>query len=56
MQFNSYFNDILFNTVSYIILNFKLKMELKMFTFKNLEEVCNLEKLLKKRVGQPCSY
>ena len=36
MQFNSYFNDIiLFNTVSYIILNSKLKID----PFKILEEI-----------------
>ena len=29
----------LFNNVSYIILNFKLKIDSKVFTFKNLEEV-----------------
>ena len=36
---------ILFNTVSYLKLNFKLKIDPKMCTFKNLE------KFLKKRVA-----
>ena len=30
---------ILFNTVSYLKFNFKLKIDLKMCTFKNLEEI-----------------
>ena len=30
---------ILFDTVSYLKLNFKLKVDLKMCTFKNLEEI-----------------
>ena len=30
---------IIFNTVSYLKLNFKLKVALKMCTFKNLEEI-----------------
>ena len=30
---------LLFNTVPYIKLNFKLKIDPKMYTFKNLEEI-----------------
>ena len=39
---------ILINTASYIKLNFKLKIDPKMCTFKNLEK---LEKVLYKRVA-----
>ena len=41
---------ILFNKVSYIKLNFKLKIDSKMCTFKNLKEIWKIGKKLKKRV------
>ena len=51
MQFNSYFNDIiLFNTVSYIILNSKLKID----PFKILEEIWKTWKKIKKKSCNPC--
>ena len=57
---------ILFKTVSYFKLNFKLKIDHKMCTFKSLEEIWktwkkfgkpgkNLEKTVKKE-WQPCEY
>ena len=50
MQFNSYFNDIiLFNTVSYIILDFKLKID----PFKILEEIWKTRKNFEKISSNP---
>ena len=43
---------VLFNTVSFIEINLKLKIDPKMFTFRNLE---NLEIFLKKRVATLCT-
>ena len=44
---------ILFNKVSYIKLNFKLKIDSKMCTFKNQEEIWKNWKNLKKASGNP---
>ena len=46
---------ILFNTVSYIKLNFKLKIDSKMCTFKNLEEIWKIGKKIEKASGNPAS-
>ena len=44
---------ILFNTVSYLKLNFKLKIDPKMCTFKNLEEISKTWKNFEKTSGNP---
>ena len=44
---------ILFNTVSYIKLNFKQKIDLKLCTFKNLEEVWKIRKKKEIMTGSP---
>ena len=47
---------ILFKTVSYLKHNFKLKIDPKMCTFKNLEEIWKTWKHFSKNKWQPCSY
>ena len=44
---------MLFSTVSYIKLNFKLKIDQKMCTFNNLEEILKTLKKLKEASGNP---
>ena len=44
---------ILFNTVFYLKLNFKLKIDLKMCTFKNLEEILIPGENFPKTFGNP---
>ena len=44
---------ILFNTASYLKLNFKLKIEPKMCTFKNLEENRKIWEKIEKTSGNP---
>ena len=44
---------ILFNTILYLKLNFKLKIDPKMCTFKNLEETWKPEKKFEKTSGNP---
>ena len=45
---------VLFNTVSFIEINLKLKIDPKMFTFKNLEEIWKTWKNFRKNEWQPC--
>ena len=47
---------ILLNIVFYLKLNFKLKIDTKMCTFKNLEEIWNPRKKNKKNEWQLCAY
>ena len=47
---------VLFNTVSFIEINLKLKIDPKMFTFKNLEEIWKTWKKFRKNEWQPCKY
>ena len=44
---------ILYNTVSYLKLNFKPKIDPKMFTYKNLEEILKTWKFFWKTSGNP---
>ena len=44
---------VLFNTVSYLKLSFKLKIDPKMFTFKILEEIWKTWKIFEKISGNP---
>ena len=44
---------ILFKTVSYLKLNLKLKVDPKMCTFKNLEEIFKTWKKIAKNIWQP---
>ena len=49
------FNDfILCKTISYLKLNFKLKKDPKMDTFKNLKKVLKTWKKIAKNIWQPC--
>ena len=41
-------------TVSYIKLNFKVKIDPKICTFKNPEELCKTYKKFRKNEWQPC--
>ena len=45
-----------FNIVYFLKLNFKLKIDPKMCNFKNLEEIYNPEKFLKKTSGNPANH
>ena len=47
---------ILFNTVFYFKLNFKLKIDPKMCTFKNLEEILKNWRKFAKSIWQPCIF
>ena len=44
---------VLFKTVSFIEINLKLKIDIKMFTFKNLEEIWKTWKNFEKTSGNP---
>ena len=44
---------VLFNTVSFIEINLKLKIDPKMFTFKNLEEIWKTRKKFGKMSVNP---